>query len=541
MLEELGRGAMGVVYKARQVGLNRLVAVKMILAGEQAGPERLARFQSEAEAIARLQHPNIVQIYEIGTHQGLPYFSLEFVDGGTLAGKTRHTPQPAHPAAQLLEVLARAAHAAHRRGIVHRDLKPANILLAASSDYGVPATDYGVPKISDFGLVKLVARSEGQAGEPGHTASGMILGTPSYMAPEQAQGNIGAIGPATDVYALGAILYQLLTGQPPFVGSTSMDVMAQVLSQPVPPPSQLQPAVPAELEAICLKCLNKEPADRYASAEALADELDRFLEGLPLETPPVSVLKPTGRLWSRRLVLGAGVAAGLAGLVPLGWWLLGREAGDKPPDPNLSAGPLSGELTVRVWTEDGTTKPGLRLDDPGALPVREDEMISVQAELNQAAYVYLLWLDGKGAVTALYPWHARDLELKQDLHVPPPALGPVRKVYSPYKADKGWIADEARGLETILLLARRTPWPAERSLARFLGNTVPAGPLNGDPKEWAVLVFDRGKKQGITELHSFRGPKKQAGAIDSPMLKFMARLEEEFELIRAVRFAHVGK
>jgi hypothetical protein len=196
-------------------------------------------------------------------------------------------------------------------------------------------------------------------------------------------------------------------------------------------------------------------------------------------------------------------------------------------------------MTVHVWKKN--FKRGLRLDHPGALPVREDEMIHIEVDLNQAAYVYLLWLDGKGKITPLYPWHVKEEELIYDLQVPPPRLRPVRKVHSPWKVDLGWVADEARGFETILLLGRRTPWPAGRSLARFLDKDVPPGPLNGDPKEWAVLVFDRGMREGITESHEFRGPKKKVGQIDSPMLKFMARLEEEFELIRAVRFAHVGK
>jgi serine/threonine protein kinase len=204
ILEELGRGGMGVVYKARQLGLNRLVALKAIRAGRDAEPDQRARFRAEAEAVARLKHPHIVQVYEFGEHHGQPFYSLEYVDSGNLGQKTGGTPQPPDQAARLVEIPARAAHATHLHHILHRDLKPANILLAASSDYGLVTTAYGLPKISDFGLAKLLDS------DPGRTQPGLALGTPSYMAPEQAAGDRDAIGPATDVYALGAILYTLL-------------------------------------------------------------------------------------------------------------------------------------------------------------------------------------------------------------------------------------------------------------------------------------------------------------------------------------------
>jgi serine/threonine-protein kinase len=265
ILGELGRGGMGVVYRARQTKLNRLVALKMVLAGGHAGEADLARFVTEAEAIARLQHPNIVQIYEVGEFGGLPFFSLEFCHGGSLDKKLAGTPMSPREAAALVETLARAMHAAHEKGVIHRDLKPANVLLAAGD----------TPKVTDFGLAK-------KLDEAGQTASGAIMGTPSYMAPEQAGGKSKEIGPATDVYALGAILYELLTGRPPFKAAMSLDTILQVVSDEPVPPRRLQSRTPKDLDAICLKCLEKDPHKRYPSAAALAEDLARFRCGEPV-------------------------------------------------------------------------------------------------------------------------------------------------------------------------------------------------------------------------------------------------------------------
>jgi hypothetical protein len=276
--EELGRGGMGVVYKARQLSLNRFVALKMILAGPYAGTDQLARFGVEAEAVAQLQHPGIVQIHEVGSHAGHSYLALEYVPGGTLNHHCAGKPLPPAEATRLVEALARAVHYAHQRGILHRDLKPGNVLL----------TEDGRPKIADFGLAKRLGAGPGSAMPGPLTQSGAILGTPAYMAPEQAGGKRGKVGPPADVYALGAILYELLTGRPPFQADSPVDVILKVATEEPLPPRQVEPGVPRELEAVCLKCLRKDPVGRYESAAALADDLGRFLAGEPTAARPAT-------------------------------------------------------------------------------------------------------------------------------------------------------------------------------------------------------------------------------------------------------------
>src|SRR5262249_7637638 len=248
---EIGRGGMGVVYRARQLGLKRLVALKMVLASPYASPQHRARFQREAEILARLRHPNVVQIHEVGEQEGVPFFCMEYMEGGSLAEKVNGRPQPPQAVAELVESLARAVHAAHEQGIVHRDLKPANILLDGAE----------VPKITDFGLAKHWREAAGRTGS-------QIVGTPSYLAPEQVRRDGASVGPATDVYALGVILYELLTGRVPHKGESSMDTVLQVLQQEPVPPSRLQPRLPADLETITLKCLNKNPLRRDAAGAA---------------------------------------------------------------------------------------------------------------------------------------------------------------------------------------------------------------------------------------------------------------------------------
>jgi serine/threonine-protein kinase len=328
----LGRGGVGVVYKARQRALDRPVAVKMLLAGPYAGPQELERFRRETAALAYLRHPNVVQVYDAGDVEGRPYFTMELIDGGSLAQTLSGTPQLPRRAAALVATLAEAVQVAHKSGIVHRDLKPANILLTAE----------GTPKVSDFGLARRLEGGEGL------TQTGVPMGTPTYMAPEQARGDAGAIGTAVDVYALGAILYELLTGRPPFRAESAAETLRQVMDQEPAPPSSLNAQVPRDLETICLKCLHKHPVRRYAGARELADDLGCFLAGHPIQARPVGVAE-RGVKWARRrpaaaLLVGA-LAVMAASAAGVGVWLRNQDI-----DRRLAKAQWEGQARAAVET-----------------------------------------------------------------------------------------------------------------------------------------------------------------------------------------------
>ncbi len=400
VVRELGRGGMGVVYEARDLALNRTVALKMVLAGGHARAAELARFLHEAEAVARLDHPHVVRVFALGNHDGLPFFAMEYVDGGSLADAVRGGPLPPADAARYVAQVAAAVGYSHARGVLHRDLKPANILLAKarSQESGSRSQDAGsksgsrssgvttglsslapgswplTPKVTDFGLAKLT-----DGDDDGLTATGAVMGTPSYMAPEQAAGGGKDVGPAADVYSLGAVLYALLTGRPPFQGPTPVETVRQVIDSEPVAPRRLQPGTPKDLETITLKCLAKDPAKRYPSADALADDLGRWLSGESIVARPAGPVE-RGWKWVRRnrgaAAAGAAVFLALAAGTAVSTWQAVRARAAEGRTAQLLAGAYVTQNQLEVKTAQASEE---------AANARRAEALAVEREGKEKA------------------------------------------------------------------------------------------------------------------------------------------------------------
>ncbi len=533
ILGVLGRGGMGVVYKARDQTLKRVVALKMILVGSHASAEQIARFRAEAEAVARLQHPHIVQIYSSGAHAGQPYFALEFVSEGSLSKQLHGQPQPPREAARLVLLLARAVHAAHQQGIVHRDLKPSNVLLAPPADEPALYTAYGCPKIADFGLAKLQQTGDGLTG------SHCILGTPSYMAPEQATGKTREVGPPADIYALGAILYELLTGRPPFQGDSMLDTLEQVRSRPPTPVRQLRPEVPADLEALCLRCLAKRPQERYPTAAALADDLRRFLDGEVIPQPSPSRTTALLRRFHWAVALGvlllaAGFGLFVAGHIPRGATEGGVPSATdpKPLIPTLAPAAFKGWIDIRVSEPKNPRRQLLRLHEPAARPLKVGDEIRIEVELNRPGYVYVLWIDTQGNVLPVYPWLEGNWQRWREPDQPQQTLGLPEKVGDIYPMEPG-----LAGMETLVLLLRETPWPRDQDLQALVGKLEPV-PLV-DPQ--AMAWFENGT---LVQDEANRAPNLKGQGSSNLVLRTQEKLHEKlheyFSYSRAVCFANQG-
>ena len=447
ILSVLGRGGMGLVYLARDAKLKRLVALKMVLAGAHSSEDSLGRFRAEAEAVARLQHPHVVQVFSWGEHDGLPYLVMEYVAGGGLDRRIASRPQPPSDAARLVMLLARAVHAAHKAGVVHRDLKPANVLLAPAADEAALNTAYGWPKISDFGLARLSGAERTQ------TASCDVLGTPSYMAPEQAAGKAREVGAAADVYALGAIFYELLTGRPPFKGESMLETLDQVRSLPPRPPREFCPEAPQELEALCLRCLAKSPEDRPSTAADLAEHLRRVLEGQPaalLPSQSVVTTQPKRRTLAYSFTA---LALLLAGAVGLGT-LFSRRSETLPrtrPEGQQEAAALAPEqvrierLNVMLFEANGQPAGVLGQD---VFVAHADDTVRVNARLSRPAFAFLIAFRPRGTPDVCFP--------EDDEEPPPQTDNPAYPL--PAKGG-GYGLDDGTGLEAFALVVSSQPLP----------------------------------------------------------------------------------
>jgi serine/threonine protein kinase len=540
VLGKLGAGGMGVVFRARDLTLKRTVAIKQLLHPAPSGVG-LARFQAEAEALARLHHPHVVQVHAAGEQDGRPYFVMEHVEGGGLDRRIHGQPQPPADAARLVMLLARAVHAAHQQGIIHRDLKPANILLAPPADEPALNTAYGLPKVSDFGLSKALGEDQQR------TADGAIVGTPGYMAPEQATGRLEDVGPATDVYALGAILYELLTGRAPFRGRSLLETLEQVRTHPPQPLKELQPDVPPALEAVCLRCLAKAPADRYPSAQALADDLGRFLAGKPTPPPqpgrrmtseyrPSSTERKQGcsiTVSVSLTVLAVGVVLGGVGTVL--HWGRGTMHTDPLSNSDHQNSIYKGYIDVLIWRRTPDQNLRMRLTDDEALPLHDGDEFRIEAKVTPAAYLYLFGIDTEGKVSAVYPWNPRTGWGSR------PAREDLRENLSlPENKEVGWgFSGGKEGMETFLLLARPTPLDADDVVRGWFEGLPPQRPVqNARSAVW----FDNGRM--VEDDPRRTRANYEERPINDPLLRLrglMERLEQHAAFTTAVSFAKRGK
>jgi tRNA A-37 threonylcarbamoyl transferase component Bud32 len=491
LIGEVARGGMGIVYKARQPKLDRIVAIKTIVPQQFESDSAVRRFQVEAEAAAKLDHPGVVPIYDVGELDGEHYLCMAYVEGESLATRVARGPLAADEAARIVRDVAEAVQHAHDRGIIHRDLKPANILI----------DNTGRPRVTDFGLARK------QDVVTSLSSDGSVIGTPAYMSPEQALGQSDNIGPLCDVYSLGAVLFHLLTGRPPFGGSNVFEIVQRVRNEAPKKLRDLDPSIPQPLETICLRCLAKDPQDRYSNAQALADDLNRYLQGSVVSPLP----SPHRRVNWFTLPFAAGLVAAISLLAFCAVLLFKR-----PPSPSDSANsvpvageassvapvatlkPLSGELTVRVWDpRKNSLRHGQSFDSPGVLPLRYGDQIRVEAKTNRPAYLYLIWITPEGEATPIYPWTPVTPWKPEYWRSRPKEERPVDTLSLPAQAGKGWPIDSGKGFETIVLLGRDEPLPDNVPLDSLFAGL----PTQEAPSQTFVWL-----EPGEQQVASLRGP-----------------------------------
>jgi serine/threonine protein kinase len=523
----LGNGAFGTVLKAFDPELDRDVAIKVLRHELLKAPEAMDAYLAEAKALASLDHPGIVPVYDCGrTDDGLCYVVSKFVEGCDLARWMAQENISREQAARLIATVADALHYAHKRGLVHCDIKPANLLVTAD----------GYPIVADFGLA-VAEQTQSQE-------SGRIAGTPFYMAPEQARGERHRLDGRADIWALGVILYELVTHRRPFDGETTTRVLDEVSHREPKPPRMIDDTIPPQLERIIQHCLAKDIRERYCTAADLSADLTKWLLASTTELMTVPVGPRASRrthiaLWA--CVIGAAAAA--VSFLLIGQSHKSATGGAVGPTPAVSDDrnllsvrgthhpPLDGDVNVRIWSVDKSRRQGLSIHEPGALPLKKDDRIRVEAFLNRPAYVYLIWIAADGQVSPVYPWHPGDWNQ--------PATNERRtgRVSLPEEIDSGWPVDGGPGMETVVLLAREEPLSGDLNLKSMLAGL----PKQRLQDEHALVWLDQGEMStSRTRAPKFFDPAQ----LDDPVLKtqklISQRLKAYFPLIRAVSFANKG-
>jgi len=510
LIKKLGEGAMGEVWEARQEGLTRKVAFK-ILKGNAS-----ARFQIEANAVASMRHPGIMQLFTCGVYNGRPYLVLEYVSGGDLEEKikqAKNQPWPLEKAVALVAELAHAIHHAHGKGILHRDLKPANILFHED----------GKAVIADFGLAKLLEDSS-------LTMIGQIMGSPAWIPPEQAAGDLANIGPASDTFGLGAVLYQLLTGKAPFHMPSSFQALIKARESDVDSPRKLNPLIPVDLEKLMLKALAKNPNDRFSSSEDFATQLEHWLNRK-----------------KRRNVLVSSVALFviIAGLLALAF---SRGGSSNPIE--VVAELTCEKFEIFVRPGEGIKKASwLKLPSAGTLPAKPGDLMFVEAKFNQPAYIYLFFVQANGKVQPLYPWSLdgtglEKITMNDKPNNPKPSKElswPPLNVKDGNPTRKAIRFDASPGLETILLLASKDPWPAGKTPAEILGdNPLPPRMLGSNLSEYTTIGADQSQPVQILPQETSRGIDFGLVEIKDPVELLLNKVANDFPVRRITWFGHVG-